>query len=448
MGIFRKKDDDLIKSSILQSQVDHSGALKEVIQIMANDGVNICAEACACCWDTKIPQKYAERAEYIAKRTRIGHGSVTEHSNHVFYMEISNEEVEEIEALAETLAASKYLHTVYRASKKYNKGYLIIGGSWRAYRDLLLRVENIETNPIMVRLMSMIYKTINSAGMADLIKKEKIENNFEDSDNGNSVMYAKATHVELPNLEIVNIDDMDVLLDNIKGICPEPELFTIYDLLDMCTVTILFKNMSRIITQQLTRHRNAITQESQRYVDYSNGCFNSPAIFKPEKYDPNYKYSIQFGTSTQKMTLQELGDNLCKIYGQLTDKDKTQGHEMLKEDARAYLPNNVRCNKIYITMTWRNLFSFLVLREDKAAQAEIRSYAVNIGSWFRELYPNYIGFEHVINGYRGEGGPFFESLEGSAVTVDEVISEEEIISQMEQYAEKSVEGEPFLPAND
>lgn len=445
MGLFKKKKetDGLIKATMSASDSDEGAVMNEVIQIMANDGVNICAEACACCWDTKIPDGYAERAEYISKRTRIGHGSVTEHSNHVYYMEISDEDIVD---LTEFLSSyTEYVHTVYRHSKQYSKGYLIIGGSWRAFRDIIIKSPSIEDNSIVVRLMSMIYKTINSAGMADLVKNKAIEDGFMNIDNKNALIFAKATHVELENLEVVNIDDFEFMLNNIKGICPEPELFTMYDLLDMCTITVLFKNMSRIITQQLTRHRNAITQESQRYVDYSKGMFNSPAKFK-ENYDPNYQYTIQFGRSSQKMTLQEIGDNIVKIYGQLYDKEKTANHALVKEDARAYLPNNTRCNKIYITFTWRSFFSFLQLREDTHAQAEIHQYAVTLGTWFRELYPDFTDLYDAIEGYRSDTDKYYMGLgDEDPNKVDEVLSEEEVISQMEDYAKNSVEGEPFTP---
>ena len=49
-----------------------------------------------------------------------------------------------------------------------------------------------------------------------------------------------------------------------------------------------------------------------------------------------------------------------------------------KEDARAFLPSNVQCNKLYMTFTLSSLYDFLILRTDKHAQAEIRSYANDI----------------------------------------------------------------------
>ena len=449
--LFKKKDTtsldslDLQKGVIKLDQYDENPAMNEAVQIMANDGVNICARACSICWDTKIPNDYNERAEYISKRTKIGHASVIEHSNHVYYIEASDDDMRD---LAEFLSIAFYVHTIYKHSKKYNKGYLIIGGSWRAYRDLIVKMSDFRSNNIMIKLISIMQASINSCAYTDLINAGVLDKSW--FDNGNykyDQMYSKQYNKDINNnLYCENIDDMNVLLENIRGICPEPELFTMYDLLDMCTVTILFKNMSRIITQQLTRHRNAITQESQRYVDYSQVPFNSPAKFK-DRYDPTYQYPIQFGKSSQKMTLQEIGDAEAKLYGQLTDKVRTGGHDLLKEDARAYLPGNIRCQKLYMTFTWRSFFIFLELREAKNAQAEIREYAAALGDWFRNLYPEYKDLYEANRGYgmKTEDSIYYWPLtpmENIAPNgIDEILSEEEIIEEMEKYAEEHPSGD-------
>jgi len=410
--------------------------------IMENDGVNICAEACACCWDTKLPSKYDERATYISKRTKIGHGSVTEHSNHVFYMEVHDDD---IITLAEFLSKCKYVHTCYKHSKYYNKGYLIIGGSWRAFNDIIKKHSEFDiNNNILGRLMSTIYVYINKCGMADLVELGIIEDKFDNSDQSATAKAFCAANYHSVNdkIEIVNADNMNHMIQCIKELCPEPELFSIFDLLDMCTITVLFKNMSRIITQQLTRHRNGITQESQRYVNYSKGGFNSPALFK-EKYDSEYKYSIQFGKSSHKMTLQEIGEAEAALYGQLTDEVRTQKHNLQFEDARAFLPNNIQCGKIYITFTWRSFFMFLFLREDLHAQVEIRQFAKALGEWFRELYPEYEDLYEALKPKSINNSHYTWPLaEFSNTTVDENMGFDEIIEKMEEQIvnqEKAVE---------
>jgi flavin-dependent thymidylate synthase len=178
--------------------------------------------------------------------------------------------------------------------------------------------------------------------------------------------------------------------------------------------------MSRIITQQLTRHRNAITQESQRYVDYSGAPFNDPADFK-DKYDKDKIYAIDwFNEENQKLTIKATSANIGKminsIYGQLRD----QG--MDKEDARAYLTNNTQCGKIYITFTFRKLIKFLELRVDPSAQAEIHKvYAIPIERMFKELVLTYLGdiYKYLLPKY------MLTETDGDYSEIDEILEEVE-----------------------
>ena len=246
----------------------------------------------------------------------------------------------------------------------------------------------------MERIKTAIYNNCDESGFSDMIKNQVIPNKFLNvnlvENYNNTVDLVKGQPIAIADdIDCYGLDNINRLINILTDYCPEPELFRVSDVIPFCTCTILFKNMSRTGTHQLVRHRNAITQESQRYVDYSNACFNSPAKFK-DIYDPNYKYPVTFGRSAQKMTLQEIGDNIAKIYGQLVNKDKLGKMALLKEDARSYLPSSIQCKKIFITFTWDYLFKFLQLREDKHAQAEIRSYAIKIGDWFAEQYPDFV----------------------------------------------------------
>ena len=85
------------------------------------------------------------------------------------------------------------------------------------------------------------------------------------------------------------------------------------------------------------------------------------------------------------MTLDEIGEAMCNIYEILRNPTNSDNnHVLLKEDARAFLPTNVQCKKIYITFTYKKFLKFLNLREDVHAQAEIRMYAQAVGNWFRQ----------------------------------------------------------------
>lgn len=356
--------------------------------VMMNDGVNICATACACCWDSKLPNTYEERSVYIGKRAATGHTSIIEHSNLVLFMKC---DISEILAMAEFLSVAFYLHTCMKQASD-GGAYLIIGGSWRGYSDLFRHIqrEEMEGNCVYRRVIQMILQYVPVTALRDLVKLGILkEEEFDTNPAAKQIAdeFSMATNHRLNDkINIVNADNFFGLADEIRNLCPEPWVFTYGDLLPFCTVTIEFNKMSRIITQQLTRHRNAITQESQRYVDYSGAPFNSPALFKPDKYDPKRLYRFIFGGKEYKMNLQDIGDAVNSIYPQLKDKINYGTQALVSEDARAYLTNNTQCGKIFITFTYATLIKFLELREDMHAQPEINWYAKEIGKWFRSEF--------------------------------------------------------------
>ena len=134
-------------------------------------------------------------------------------------------------------------------------------------------------------------------------------------------------------------------------------------------VTVVFYNMSRTATHQLVRHRNAITQESQRYVSADDASFTIPVNEYNDK-----KFSVSLFGKTETVTLTELANELMGIYSQL----KSQG--LKKEEARSFLPSNVNCGRLYMTFSMDNLIKFLDLRTDPHAQYEIRQYALAVKS--------------------------------------------------------------------
>ena len=374
-GIMVDKD----KNEVLKHQLFAS-------VVMMNDGVDICAEACSACWDTKLPDGYEGRSKYIGKRAKTGHTSILEHSNLVLYMNVP---IAHTMDLLEVFGASDFIHSQSHFSEDKEVIYVLIGGSWRAYSDLFKKVKN-DDNVVLSAIRKCVYSYIPSDAMKDLIDLGILEQDQFDLCNTRVLgdYYKKVSHYDIDeDLNINNIDDLNKLTEYLSLACPEPDKFKIHELLPFCTITVQFKHMSRIITQQLTRHRNAITQESQRYVDYSKAGFNSPAKFK-DKYSDTDQYYFTFGGTGFKMTLQEIGDNIISIYNQLTDPSINKVI-LQKEDARAFLPGNTQCGSIYITFTWKFFFMFLKLREDKGAQAEIRSYAKRLGDYFRSTYPEY-----------------------------------------------------------
>jgi thymidylate synthase ThyX len=87
----------------------------------------------------------------------------------------------------------------------------------------------------------------------------------------------------------------------------------------------------------------------------------------------------QFNIKT-KLSLTGIVEMLMDIYPQLV----TQG--LKKEDARAFLPSNVQCRRLYMTFTYYTFDMFLTLRTDPHAQSEIRKYANALREKYIDVY--------------------------------------------------------------
>ena len=370
--------------------------------VHTNDAINICYEASKSCVAGKIVYDAESRKTYIGKRVKEAHESVLEHSNVVMLLDAPAEM--RSRDLIEFLSCCRYIRTCVKVSESGNRYYVLIGGSIRGYKNCIRDMYN-QTNRILGEVKSNLCKCVSPAFMLDLIDSGA----FTHSDFGTSA-YINSYHLNgpmsetdgfesyrnpLPSkypkdfIEFINADPINKIYNEVHAYG-----FTLLDIIDVCSVTIKFCNMSRIITQQLTRHRNAITQESQRYVSSAGATFNTPDMFKPEKYEANHMYGIDLqypdfpdAPIHMDLTLTELSKVLIPIYEQLME----QG--LLKEDARYFLPQNTH-STVYMTFTVKSLFEFLRLRCDAHAQAEIRKYANAIKDVFMGYWYSMFGKEY------------------------------------------------------
>lgn len=402
--MFNKRNDGLEKAKKGTNMYQLNPKISSCATLWKNDGLDICAKACAICWDKPVPRSAEDKNKYLTNRASTGHTSIFEHSNHVIYLEIVNR-YRYIKELVEVLDSIRYLETSVKFSEKESSNgdniiYVLIGGTYAGYLHLFRSISNLDNN-IIKMIKKNLYENAFSAPFEELIKDEiMIKENFITPDAFWTDYCTPETPYLTTNVRDINVSDhiyienMDSIKDFIKvlkDICPEYYLFNMTDIIRMVSCTVLFKNMSRTATHQLVRHRNGITQESQRYVNYSNAAFANPATFKPDKYDKNHRYFIRFGGIDFEMTLEEIGLAEQGIYGWLQDPILAgEEYHLLKEDARAFLPSNVICNKLYMTFTYKNLFKFLQLREDKHAQAEIRLAATELGKWVREYLNGFV----------------------------------------------------------
>lgn len=357
--------------------------------IYTNDFVDTVYPACASCYGISKDknQEYNQKIGYIGRRVKSHHTSILEHSNILIQsfiplkdtdtlgedmfnynksikkdlcsIEFSSECI--ITEILEVRDLSRYL-SVYTDIIPDRNGNPVLrmtfGGSIRGYRYIFENIINRD-NKLFISIFNVLKLIVPQEFFIDFINDE-VMNEYSTIEIDNQLKENISTSVVDYNstdmIDVINKDD----LEKISKLLVLPK----ENCLDFVSITVDFKNMSRIITQQVTRHRNAITQESQRYVNYTNAKVNSPAIFK-DKYDPEKKYSTFIGD----VTFDELGNKLSSIYKDLLD----QGVE--KEDARGYLPMNVQCGNLYLTFTLRTLLVFLDLRLDPHAQAEVNLYA-------------------------------------------------------------------------
>ena len=345
--------------------------------LLFNDAVSIIHDATKVCWDKPPADNYKDKKIFINKRIKTGHESILEHGNVAMFITINEKYIYDI---IEVIGAPTHYLNISTRFDEANKCFcFIVGGSIRAYKHFIREMINRE-NVFYKLVINQLYECTVREFWTDLIDDGILKDRFaemmvsdqEFMDSHDDFDISKENYSEYhpieskdpDKIEIVNIDDLNLIKDY-AGYYK----FTINDCLDMATVTIKFKHMSRVITQQLVRHRNAITQASGRYIDLSDKVvFNDPCNFK-DTYNKDGHYIITINNVDFMVTLQELGDMLCGVYSQV----KRAG--IAKEDARGFLPQNAQCGDIYMTFTYRSLLKFLELRRHPSAQAEIRMYA-------------------------------------------------------------------------
>lgn len=370
--MFKRKKSKNKETKVLDNTVYKSSG---GFNILKNNMVTIVSNACSECYDTHKTRTFEERESYISKRIATGHESILEHSNLVMLLH-SNDAEDIIKLLP-------YLHFLnVKTIKKDDTWHILIGGSIRGYKHII-RSMDYKGSALANAILMNLYST-NSCFFGDFIDNNILKIKGFLNEDESKVEYEP--YEQLPYIvrqlncneyyDIENVDNVQKIISRLIDMglydaesLTNDNLFTFNDLLDMVTITIHWKKVSRIISQQLTRHRVGITQMSQRYVDFSNVEFHAPSKFKPEKYDKTTIYTLIIKNCNGEDlllsgTMQELGDNLTKIYNQLVEQGLT------KEDARAYLMNNVNTS-LYMTYTLRQLLHSECIRDDSHAQAEI-----------------------------------------------------------------------------
>ena len=378
---FNKNRDAILKAED-DSFIYFDDSMLRVIHVnpnvyLANRGARICIG--------RLPTNTSNEArmEFIEKVARRGHESVMEHTNSIVVLLIPNHDIGLYpDQFGELMAATKYCNV---SSRKYKESTaLLIGGSARAWLHLLREVS--PTNLFLPWITSAIEHTYEKCflisaiengwldeekcsylgdGNIKLVKDDitQVKNPRESKDSADNYT-AEATlndpiEEEGERVDVVYQTPMKKVLEDISYYG-----FGIHDLYQVATVTFRFHDISRTCSHQLVRHRNGISQESQRYVthDYNKHVdFIDPIVMN---YDERYKDHPYFGYVREK--IKETDPFVMYKY--------LISNKVTKEDARAWLPSNVT-TQLLMTMTYTNLAKFLQLRMHPSAQKEIRLVA-------------------------------------------------------------------------
>ena len=377
-------------------------------------------------------EDYDKRISHLSRIIKMGHESILEHTNIIMMLHISKSAMN-TKWLAELLASCKYLDV--KTTEYNDTTHILIGGSIRGYKHIIKFTKDALRNHYILKIIESLYSSAEAVFFEDMIDAgvmdrdkfavldnpkatDMIFNPYVDESVESAVKLDPIcrTKIETPTATI--LESVQPRYSDIMNYVSQYG-FTIEDVIDIARVSVIIHDISRPISMQVIRHRNPVTQESQRYVDYSRKLFINPLKFHDNDEMLNKKFKLSlFGTNFE-LSGQELGNRLCKIYHQLIE----QG--MKKQDARSYLPSNV-CTRLIMTFTYRNLLHFLNLRMDKAAQAEIRNLSNDLLKAFNEYDKGFLDIYDMEN----VEIPYYtieDKMRGlTDAEVDEILSEEEI----------------------
>ena len=367
--IFGSKEDEIDNSSY---NTDNTVSL---IQVSVAPNLYLVHKGARICVGREPLEGYIAQYKHIQKMMGFGHESILEHSNVIFILSMSKDLLRDPEIscdLTEFLAETKYLNI--RTKEKEDKINILIGGSIRGYMHVLR--ESDQDNFFIFYIKQIMYGSVDKAFLGTLIEKGILE---ED----------KCTYVPLADVqdikeEDLNKDELDLDASyNTPEVIPGERVDLVYntpldildilsrfgfdkdDLFSVGTVTLRMHDVSRSCSNQMTRHRVGISQESQRYCEH--------------KTDPKEDF-VNPIILNLKDRYRDLDPEVKKHMDELDPFNNYKyfiGHNIVKEDARAWLPMNSK-TQLLMTFTYKQLFHFVKLRSEPGAQTEVRLVAKDL----------------------------------------------------------------------
>ena len=380
----------------------------ETNSLSTSDSAYTCSMGAKICYGLKVDKSYVKNKAHISRIVGMGHDSVSAHSNVIALIKINGDSTQD---LLECIPALKFMNVVHLTNiiksesedgEDIIENYMLVSGSVRAFRYFFMTYDfyNTEINSLALQFLKIAANNYEKEFFEKLLPQTKLFANFlhtfnylapldfniveEKNPKTGEIEEVADINEDSPSIHFKEIDGqrVDIIYtDNIIDLYTKlrNEIYGISDeillkaLFDTCICTIKLHDYSRAISQQVNRHMSGISQESQRYVDYSKAQFIDPLTFKPEKYDVNKVYNVKIDDKDISGTADEIGVKLQSVYPQLRE----QG--MLAEDARSFLPFNVKTKAMH-TFTLTNYLHFIKVRTPKAAQAEIREIAKEMSS--------------------------------------------------------------------
>lgn len=356
-----------------------------IIDISPN--LYLACRAAKICVGRKVDhQSVSDRLNFISKIVGMGHESVIEHTNVIALLHISH--INNIGDWSELLSNARFLDVCVRGDN------ILFGGSIRGYLHILR--ETNQENAYLPYIKEILYQSVEKEFLKSCIdrelldvdkctylpnatvdmmpskmtqfknekEKEELENSVKDNYDSISRNIIDPIEEEGKYSDLIYKTNIDNVYANIHEYG-----FSKLDAYKVSRITFVFHDISRSCANQLCRHRNGMSQESQRYVTkkYEKYDFVNPVYMQYEEYKgkENTRYSDY---SNDK--LEDVIDSIdvFKNYNTL------RTNKVFKEDARAWLPMNVK-TKIMMTFSYWNYAKFLDLRLDAATQLEIRRVA-------------------------------------------------------------------------
>lgn len=414
-----------------------------------------CRAAKICVGRTVDNQSVSDRLNFISKIVGMGHESVIEHTNVIALLHISH--INNIGDWSELLSNARFLDVCVRGDN------ILFGGSIRGYLHILR--ETNQENAYLPYIKEILYQSVEKEFLKSCIdrelldadkctylpnatvdmmpskmtqfknekEKEELENSVKDNYDSISRNIIDPVEEEGKYSDLVYKTDVDNVYADIHEYG-----FSKLDACKVSRITFVFHDISRSCANQLVRHRNAISQESQRYVtkEYTVDDFVNPIYMQFDEYKgkENTRYS---GFSKDNL------EDIIEDYDIFGMYNKLRSHTVYKEDARAWLPMNVK-TKLMMTFSYWNYAKFLKLRLNKAAQLEIRRVARESADHVFTLADDVSEYaldqDDKIKKFIEEADKFgYEDREVTNIDDSNIVKEEESIKPMDIKTEKNAE---------